>query len=426
MLCQKESKEEAFALLKKNKLRISGMLIALCVSLFLLAVWHASPPNGWVIRGNDIYYYADGSAVIGWLELDGRRYYFAPDGIRTAGWQEIGGEVYYFDKNGAMVSGWLELDGGRCYLRSDGSRVTGWLSLGSCRYYLDTDGRAATGFTEIDGATYLFDADGKLAHGLTVLPSGTAYADQNGHPVTGWVEDGKNRYYFHPDGIAATGWTEIDGTARFFRTDGRIAAGAVELDGQTHYFSAGGLEIILVNAEHFIPQDYKVTLSDLSGGHKIADFAFDDLTRMLSDCRAAGFVPAICSSYRTQEYQENLFAKRVRSYTDLGYTEERAAALAARSVALPGTSEHQLGLALDIVDNANWHLDESQAQMPAQQWLMRNSWKYGFILRYPEGSSDSTGIIYEPWHYRYVGREISEELYKSGLCLEDYLRKLTD
>ena len=90
-------------------------------------------------------------------------------------------------------------------------------------------------------------------------------------------------------------------------------------------------------------------------------------------------------------------------------------------MAIPGTSEHQLGLAVDIVDKHSQVLDNSQADTPAQQWLMEHSWEYGFILRYPEGKSEITGIIYEPWHYRYVGKEAAAEIHELGLCLEEYL-----
>ena len=104
-----------------------------------------------------------------------------------------------------------------------------------------------------------------------------------------------------------------------------------------------------------------------------------------------------------------------------GMNEELARIAAAREVAAPGTSEHQLGLSVDIIDSEYTVLDEAQANTPTQQWLMKNSWRYGFILRYPEGKSEITGIIYEPWHYRYVGKEAKEDIYESGLCLEEWL-----
>ena len=94
---------------------------------------------------------------------------------------------------------------------------------------------------------------------------------------------------------------------------------------------------------------------------------------------------------------------------------------AAKSVAVPNTSEHQIGLAVDIVDANNATLTSAQAKTATQKWLMENCWRYGFILRYPEGKSDITGIIYEPWHYRYVGYALAKELHFSGMTLEEYL-----
>lgn len=95
---------------------------------------------------------------------------------------------------------------------------------------------------------------------------------------------------------------------------------------------------------------------------------------------------------------------------------------AATEVAVPGTSEHQLGLAVDLVDASYQVLDEAQASTPAQQWLMEHCWEYGFILRYPAEKQDITGIIYEPWHYRYVGRDHAQSIRQSGQCLEEFLQ----
>ena len=105
----------------------------------------------------------------------------------------------------------------------------------------------------------------------------------------------------------------------------------------------------------------------------------------------------------------------------MGYSYDEAYAEASKSVAIPGTSEHQLGLAVDIVDNSNWNLNTSQEKTKTQKWLMEHCWEYGFILRFPNGTTDITGIIYEPWHYRYVGVEISMELRDLGITLEEYL-----
>ena len=90
-------------------------------------------------------------------------------------------------------------------------------------------------------------------------------------------------------------------------------------------------------------------------------------------------------------------------------------------IAFPGTSEHHLGLALDIVDMTNQILSEEQEDTKVQKWLLENSWKYGFILRYPNNKSEVTGIIYEPWYYRYVGIKAAKEIHNLGICLEEYL-----
>ena len=120
---------------------------------------------------------------------------------------------------------------------------------------------------------------------------------------------------------------------------------------------------------------------------------------------------------RREKLKEDKEARLIRE----GYPENEVEDEAAKVVAYPGTSEHQLGLALDIVDVSYQQLDTEQENTPVQQWLMKNSWKYGFVLRYPTDKSDITGIIYEPWHYRYVGKEAAAEIYENKLCLEEYL-----
>ena len=179
--------------------------------------------------------------------------------------------------------------------------------------------------------------------------------------------------------------------------------------------------LTLVNPWNALPEGYTVELKELSNGHAVDERCYPDLQAMMDDCRAAGLSPLICSSYRTQEKQEQLFENKVSRLEAQGYRGESARLEAAKTVAVPGTSEHQLGLALDIVDRSNQNLDESQEDTAVQQWLMKHSWEYGFILRFPTGKSDVTGIIYEPWHYRYVGKEAAKEIYDRGICLEEYL-----
>ena len=179
--------------------------------------------------------------------------------------------------------------------------------------------------------------------------------------------------------------------------------------------------LLLVNPWNPIPENYEPELTYLRNGQAVDSRCYPELQQMMDDCRAAGFDPLICASYRTMETQEALFEDKEARLIREGCPENEVEAEAGKVVAYPGTSEHQLGLALDIVDVSYQQLDTEQENTPVQQWLMKNSWKYGFVLRYPTDKSDITGIIYEPWHYRYVGKEAAAEMYENKLCLEEYL-----
>ncbi len=183
--------------------------------------------------------------------------------------------------------------------------------------------------------------------------------------------------------------------------------------------------LILVNRWNELPEDYAPELelvAELDGRRYELDRCCSEaLWDMLADCAAAGGRPYICSAYRSAEDQQKLYQDKVRRLEKDGVSREEAPELAAESVALPGTSEHQLGLAVDIIDEEYPFLDEGQEETATQIWLMENSWRYGFILRYPNGTTEQTGILYEPWHYRYVGREYAGEIHRMGLTLEEYL-----
>ena len=180
--------------------------------------------------------------------------------------------------------------------------------------------------------------------------------------------------------------------------------------------------LTLVNSTHSLEDGYVPELADVdANGHQLDARAADALKEMLSDAKAAGLSPIVCSSYRTWEKQTSLFDAQVARCEAQGLTGDAAVAEARTVVAYPGTSEHQLGLAADIVALSYQILDEKQMETPEQQWLMEHCDEYGFILRYPEGKSDLTGVIFEPWHYRYVGKEAAKEIMSQGVCLEEYL-----
>ena len=276
--------------------------------------------------------------------------------------------------------------------------ATGWLNMGGYAYYMGDDGIMVTGWAEINGKTYYFD--------------------EAGCRYSGWLElDGK-RCYIGTDGVVRTGWLELDGNRYYLRQDGTPAVGRLEIDGQYYFFSSTGVNFILVNPWHSLPEDFTVELEQVSGAW-LDPVCKEDLELMLEDCRAAGCYPRIVSSYRSIADQRVNLQNMINS---MGGDYEAATKI----VAVPGTSEHHLGLAFDIVDANYPKLNHDQAKMPTQKWLMENSWKYGFIMRYPEGTTDITGIIYEPWHYRYVGREMAAELYELGVCLEVYIDNLTN
>ena len=185
--------------------------------------------------------------------------------------------------------------------------------------------------------------------------------------------------------------------------------------------------LVLVNPWHTLPEDSDPELAPVvSHWQPTSEFEVDarcadELEAMLNACLSEGFIAEVCSAYRTQEYQQMLFDNKILRLTEEGVSPEEAPTVAATTVALPGTSEHQLGLAVDILDISYPYLDEYQMFTGAQQWLMEHCWEYGFILRYPDGTSDITGIIFEPWHYRYVGREHAAAIHELGITLEEYI-----
>ena len=182
--------------------------------------------------------------------------------------------------------------------------------------------------------------------------------------------------------------------------------------------------LTLVNSENPIDDNFQITLTRLRNKQAIDARCYPELQAMMDDCRAAGLSPIICSSYRTYDKQEELFEQQVQEFINQGYGKLDAQRKAAGAVARPGTSEHEIGLAIDIVDESNQRLNQYQENTAVQRWLMQNSWRYGFILRYPSDKTDITGIQYEPWHYRFVGKEAARIIYENNWTLEEYLNQM--
>lgn len=184
--------------------------------------------------------------------------------------------------------------------------------------------------------------------------------------------------------------------------------------------------LMLVNRWNPLPEDFEAPELELVAELDNREYEVDTrcakaYAAMMEDCARAGGKPYICSAYRSGRQQEELYKDKIRRLVEEGVSWGEAPELASQSVAVPGTSEHELGLAVDIIDEDYPYLDELQEQTFTQRWLMKNCWRYGFILRYPNGTTEQTGVIYEPWHYRYVGRFCAEEIHRTGMILEEYL-----
>lgn len=175
--------------------------------------------------------------------------------------------------------------------------------------------------------------------------------------------------------------------------------------------------LMLVNAKHPIPKGYAISLMELSNGVLLDKRIYPDLQEMFGAARADGLSPIVVEGYRTHQAQEEMMKNTVNEYIELGYSHWKAKRMAKKYVAKPGTSEHELGLALDINATAK------ENEWKVYTWLADNAYRYGFILRYPEGKEKITGINYEPWHYRYVGKSTALEMYQQNITLEEYLKQ---
>lgn len=184
---------------------------------------------------------------------------------------------------------------------------------------------------------------------------------------------------------------------------------------------SGEWSLLLVNPTNPLPENFSVQLEQVTDGYQVDARIADSLRRMFNHAKGDGINLMICSAYRAPEYQEGLFQAKKQEYLNAGWGEEEAIAATATIIAKPGTSEHHTGLALDIVTPSYQSLNDGFADTPAFGWLSEHAAEYGFILRYPSDKQDITQIIYEPWHYRYVGVDVAQEIKASGYCLEEYL-----
>ena len=176
--------------------------------------------------------------------------------------------------------------------------------------------------------------------------------------------------------------------------------------------------LILVNKNHKLPDDYKANLTKIENV-KVNEMLLDDLKEMRTAVKKEKYYLYIATAHRTKAEQEQIFNNIAAGFVKNGNSQNVAAEKAKQAAALPGYSEHETGLAIDFSLNGN---ADKQAEM--WDWLSKNAYKYGFILRYPEGKENITGYNYEPWHYRYVGKQHARTIYEQSLVLEEYLNIL--
>ncbi len=179
---------------------------------------------------------------------------------------------------------------------------------------------------------------------------------------------------------------------------------------------------ILVNQTVLLPEDFNVELAEFERGQVDARI-LEVCEEMFADAKEDGVTLTLVDAYRSRDLQSELYEKKVLSYVEKGYGREEAEIEAAKITARPDTSEHQTGLALDIVTPSYTSRDSGFAGTKAFEWLWANAGNYGFIMRYPNDKTELTGVIYEPWHWRFVGVEIAAEMKESGECLEEYLSR---
>ena len=187
---------------------------------------------------------------------------------------------------------------------------------------------------------------------------------------------------------------------------------------------------MLVNQWSYMPEGYvpevrAVNYEGVSPANNKFDVrAVEALEQMLADARSAGYNMYLVSAYRSHEYQINLFNRKVNEYKAAGYDDATAYSQASQWVAIPGTSEHCIGLAADIVSstwyNYNSDLTHDFEDTEHFDWLYSHCAEYGFILRYPKGKESVTGITYEPWHYRYVGVDAAKYIMENNITLEEF------
>ena len=397
--------------MKTKTLWISG--ITLCILAVVLAgvalIFALSPGDG---ANNP-------EPLYGWQQVDGKVYYFDPEtGAKCTGWLELPEGKYFLDDSGSPVTGLFPCPQGSYYFDVEGKMAVGWVDTPHGKRYFTEDGTMAVGFLDLAGKRYCFDRSGVMCTGWKDMQDQRFYFDDEGVLccTPGWLKIAEGTWYLKEDGQPYTGWMETEKARYYFLDDGMMAVGSFHIDGIDRYFSSDGNYIPLVNPWNKVPEGYRPNLVTIEG-HEIDATCVDALKQMVEDARKAGLTCVLNSGYRDLATQTYLWNKRYNDYISKGYSESEAYRLSARRVAYPGTSEHQTGLAMDIV--------EIVKDGTLYEWFRQHAWEYGFVVRYKGEKESLTGIKDEPWHLRYVGKEVAQVLQEKDWCLEEFMNQFT-
>lgn len=260
---------------------------------------------------------------------------------------------------------------------------------------------------ELAPETELAPEDMELLSDEDVLEDYELVSDENPHGM---------------DGMDIYDASEILASLEELGTTSNSGGSAVQenVTGEEYVFDKNDWRLVLINKQHSIPDDYTFTLGTIAGQMQCDERILDDLRAMLQAAKDEGVKLNVCSPYRSPDRQVMLFERKIKRYMARGMSYMEAYQLASQAVTVPGNSEHEIGLALDIVCDTYKTLDAGFGDTEAGKWLAANSYRYGFILRYPEGKEYVTGIEYEPWHFRYVGVEAATVITEQGITLEEF------
>lgn len=176
----------------------------------------------------------------------------------------------------------------------------------------------------------------------------------------------------------------------------------------------------LVNYQNTLPEDFQIELSNIDETRKFDSRAIQELNLMFDAMKQSGVKDGwVQSSYRSIQTQTKVFNEQIEKYISQGKTKEEAEKLTMQIINKPGASEHNLGLAVDFN-----YVDNTFEQTKTFKWLKQNAQEYGFILRYPKEKEQITKVKYEPWHWRYVGKENAKKINELNMCLEEYIEYL--